>query len=316
LSGLVVDGVSATKGIYKAGLRSMGGANVTFVGSGELVVGAPTVATIIKAPEGGRRDSWNSAANWDGGVVPSGNMGASVAKGLRVTVDSDATPAYSGELRLQAGSHLRLAWTSRNQGVARSVSGASQIVMESGSELLSNLPANIDFPPIMLRGAASVTMPSTGVHGRSFSFKSIEGAHKFSLVSCHRCKYDFTAKSTFSEFVVNVIGTSELHAKAEGCFGPGDVSLNLGPTHGQVIRLFLHNSNAIASSATLSLTSKSSRFGQGKIEINLAEGVTQVVSGLMVDGVPATKGVYKAGLRSMGGANVTFVGSGELVIKR
>jgi len=216
---------------------------------------------------------------------------------------------------MQAGSKLRLAWTSRNQGIARAVSQVSRIVMESGSEILSNLPRNIDFPPITLNGDASVTMPSTGVHGRSFSFKAIEGAHNFSLVSCHRCKYVFTSKSTVSAFVTNVIGTSELHAKAPGCFGPGDVSLNLGPTHGQVLKLFLGSSNAISSTATLSLTSKSSRFGQGKIEIGLAAGVTQAVADLVVDGVSAKKGSYRAGTRNLGGANVTFVGDGELIVK-
>jgi hypothetical protein len=277
---------------------------------------APKAATITKAPEGGRRDSWNNPSNWDGGKVPSGTMSASVAENLHVTVDSDATPAYTGELTLQAGSKLRLAWTSRNQGIARAVSDVSGIVMKSGSEILSNLPRNIDFPPITLNGDASVTMPSTGVHGRSFSFKTIDGAHKFSLISCHRCKYDFTAKSTFSEFVTNVIGTSELHAKAPGCFGPGDVSLNLGPTHGQVLKLFLDDSNAISSSATLSLTSKSSRFGQGKLEIVLAPGVTQVVANLVVDGRNAKRGSYRAGTRNLGGASVTFVGEGELVVKR
>lgn len=243
-------------------------------------------------------------------------MSASVAKGLHVTVDSNATPAYSGELKLQAGSTLRLAWVSSNRGVARAVSGASRIVLEAGADLLSNLPANINFPPITLEGDASVSMPSTGVHGRSFSFKAIDGAHKFSLVSCHRCKYDFTAPSTFSQFMVNVIGTSELHAKAEGCFGPGDVSLNLGPTHGQMLKLFLDKSNAIATSAKLSLTSKSSRFGQGKIEISLAAGVSQVVAALEVDGVKAMKGMYRAGVRNIGATNVTFVGEGELVVKR
>ena len=136
-------------------------------------------------------------------------------------------------------------------------------------------------------------MPSTGVHGGSSSFKAIQGAHKFSLISCHRCKHDSMARSTNSKFDANVIGTSELHARAPGCFGPGDVSFNLGPTHGQELKFFLSKSNAISSSATLSLTSKSCRFGQGKIEITLASGVTQVVAGLVVDGVRATKGSYK-----------------------
>ena len=38
--------------------------------------------------------------------------------------------------------------------------------------------------------------------------------------------------------------------------------MNLGPTQGQVLKLFLGSSCAISSTTTLSLTSKSSRFGQ------------------------------------------------------
>merc|ERR1712127_718727 len=123
---------------------------------------------------------------------------------------------------------------------------------------------------------------------------------------------NFTAKSTFSSFVTTVTGKSELHANAPGCFGTGDVSLNLGPGH---LKLFLGSSRAISSSATLSLTSKSSRFGQGKIEIVLAAGVTQVVADLVVDGVSANSGSFRAGTRNLGGANVTFVGDGELVVE-
>ena len=108
------------------------------------------------------------------------------------------------------------------------------------------------------------------------------------------------ARSTNSKFDANVIGTSELHARAPGCFGPGDVNFNLGPTHGQELKFFLSKSNAISSSATLSLTSKSRRFGQGEIEITLASGVTQVVTGLVVDGVRATRRAS----RSIG--NVTY----------
>ena len=48
--------------------------------------------------------------------------------------------------------------------------------------------------------------------GRSFSLKAIQGAHKFSLISCHRCKYDFMTMPTNSKFVVNVI-PPELHKK-------------------------------------------------------------------------------------------------------
>lgn len=266
-----------------------------------------------------KRDGWNNPSNWKGGKVAAGDMAATVAKGVHVTVNSDSTPSYKGALTLMEGAKIRLAWSSASQNIRRAVTGASKIIMKTGSEIVSNMKGNVDFPPIMLEGDAGVSLPSTGSHWKTYSFQNIDSVKesaKFSLISCHGCTFNFNKRSTMASFAVTVIGKGTLRANAPGCFGPGDVSLSLGPTHGQELKLSLQESNAIATSARLSLTSKSSRFGQGKIEISLADGVSQVVAGLVVDGKSATKGVYREGVRNVGSTQVTFVGKGELVVKR
>jgi len=270
-----------------------------------------TATSLSKQPPGnGRGDQWNLADVWDNGV-PTGNMNATVAEGVRVTCNSDSTPSYTGTLTMKADSYLRLAWTSRDKEIARAVSSAQRIVMEGGSSIVSNLRAQIDFPPITLAGDAAVAMPSTGSHGSKYSFKAIDGSHKFSMTGCHRCLYDFNEPSSMSEMFVTVIGTNTIHARVPGAFGQGDVSLNLGPTHGQVLNLFLDAPDTIAESATLSLTSISSRFGQGVVQITVADGVTQTVSGLVLDGERVQPGSYTAASQS----SIKFLGGGKLVVK-
>lgn len=246
-------------------------------------------------------------SHWKNGV-PTANMHASVAANLTVTVDFDA-PEYYGQLTMQEGALLRLAWLSSHAGIANAVSGTFRIVMESGSEILSNLPRDIEFPPIELRGDAKISMPSTGAHGRSFSFQTIQGEHEFALVSCNRCSYYFEQPSNVLEFSVTASGTSSLHAMSPGCFGNGDVSLSLGPNYGRV-NLYLDSQGVFAETSTLSLTTFNST--RGFIVVYLSGG-THTIRSLIVDNTWMPAGTYSEGNDYMQGA-LLFSGMGRLLV--
>ena len=183
--------------------------------------GTAPSGTIITGTDGGS-DSWNTASNWSGGV-PTGPLDATVAVGVTAQVNNAATPTYSGTLTLDINSTLNVGGTGGSQNA---FVGASSIIMHEGSTLIWNIGANLNFPAITLNGNASLVTPFGASDHQTDNFAAITGPHTLTINGFNNHTFNLNGTNTFTELVLDAIDRYNVHGKAAGAFGTGDVIVN------------------------------------------------------------------------------------------
>jgi hypothetical protein len=236
-------------------------------------------ATIITGTAGGN-DSWNTVGNWDAGVPSGAAVDAIVNDGVWAQVNNAATPTYSGNLTLNSNSMLTMAGAA---GSENAVEGASGITMNEGSEIQVNMNANVDFPPITLAGPATMSSLFGASDWQTDNYSAITGAYTLTLRHFNGHTINLNAANSFTELIVNAIDRWNLHAKAAGSLGLGDVTVN-PRGDGRSAQLYLDVADTIADSATLTLNGKGFD-NTNEDRITIAAGVNEVVGGLIVDSV-------------------------------
>jgi len=286
---------------------------------------APTPAptTRLTVSEGNNRnplykfDDWNVEPSWDNGV-PTGPMNAVVNSGLKVCVggrhdpgqkkEKDGgsdIPVFSGTLTLKAGAYLRL------ERSISAVSGASEIIMEEGSAIMSDYWGAIDYPTIKLKGNVEFEYSSTGSHGKTTNFENFQailGNYNLTVTGSNMHMFNFEAASTFSGLILKATDRYEVRAKAQSSLGSGDVTILSRKGDKRSAQLYLDVPGTIDDQATLTLNGGGyDPATQDRVEI--ATGVKETIGALIIDNVQQQAGSYNkdnAGWLS---------GDGELIVQ-
>ena len=225
------------------------------------------LATYVGPNSTGGQNTWNTAANWDIATVPSGTVGAVVPSGSYVVAWDDATPSYTGDLTMEAGSTIQVGWTTNrpNSYNALGTSGQTTITMGAGALVKGRTQTNVTVPEVELLGAATFSAGESTQTPANFTFANpISGAHQFTLQSnTSSGNHSFDAANTFDGLVISTIAgrggsAGTVKGTVAGAFGAGDVTLSpVNPTDRRMHKLEFDASGAIAATATLNI------FGNG-----------------------------------------------------
>jgi len=248
-------------------------------------------------------DSWNTAANWKNGVVPTGEESPRISTNIAAVVVG-APPAYTGNLILDPDSSLEFA----NASAAGVLPGSAyQIQLNSGSALKAFTTVSIN-PAIVLLGNAEV---QGGSSGNNVTFIGpISDAGKLTLAGDSGNQFLFTMANSFSGGLATrtIAGTGHrVYAHINGSFGTGDVAINTNAS------LFIGAgiTNAIADTAILSLTGAKDTTAASKVVLDSSETVFQ----LFVDGSVQPRGTHGASGSGADYESATlFSGSGILTV--
>ena len=278
-----------------------------------LAASANAVTTTITL-EGGGRDGWNTAANWDNGV-PSGTIDAVVGAGILADVDNASTPIYSGTLTLNNNSTLRCGWTGKhNPEDAIPLTSATTVTMNAGTQIQTRNPFTVNVPPITMAGDGTFWLsPSTEAHHKTRNFGAISGPGALTMVGNNNSTANLDAASTFSGgFIADALSSWRVEANVSGAFGTGDVTFNGQPgVPSRGATLIIDVPDVIADTATLSLNDGRDHREAAKLILNASE----TVLGFSLDGVPMAPGSYDStsGLLTPNGDPV-ISGSGILTV--
>ena len=269
-----------------------------------LLLVAPTVAQTTITGTAGGGDSWNVAANWTAGV-PTGAMDATVAAGLMAQVDNAGTPSYWGELTLQANSTLKVAGAI---GSEVAFDGVSRIHLHAGSELQLNVGTDISFPEITLHGDARLSTLFGASDWEKDTYDKISGAHKLTLHHFNGHEVHLVKANEFNELVLDTLDRWHLFAKAPGCLGTGDVTVN-PRADGRSASLHIDTAGAFAPGATLTLNGSPGQGGfTGDGSDYVVMNANETVGRLFVYGVQYPDGTYDA-------TEPWLTGSGTLTVQ-
>ena len=235
----------------------------------------------------GSSDSWNTLANWDNGV-PSGDDNAVIAAGVTAKVDNAATPGYTGVLILQAGSTLKMEGAA---GSENAVTGVSEVIMGQDSLIQINLNANFGIPAITLTGDAMIETLFGASDWQTTDFDgSVTGDYTLTLSGFNGHNFNLNAANSISELIVNAINRWNLHAKATGSLGLGDVTVNPAGDY-RSATLYIDAEDAMDPSKSLFLNGGGfSGTGSDRLVLNADLTVMQ----LWIDGVQQNAGIYTA----------------------
>lgn len=269
-----------------------------------LLLAAPALGQTTLTGTAGGGDSWNLAANWTAGV-PAGAIDASLAAGVMAQVDNAGTPAYWGDLTLEVGSVLKVA------GVAGSevaFDGVSRIHMHTGSDLQLNVSADVSFPPITLHGDARLSTLFGASDWQKDKYDTISGAHKLTLEHFNGHEVHLGKANEFNELVLDTLDRWHLYAKAPGCLGTGNVTVNPRPD-GRSASLHIDVAGAFAPGATLTLNGSPGQGGfTGDGSDYVVMNANETVGRLFVYGVQYPDGTYDA-------SEPWLTGSGTLTVQ-
>jgi len=283
-----------------------------------LLVGTGTVLaqTTITGTAGGG-DSWNDPTNWDAGV-PTGAIDAIIANGVFAQVSNASTPLYFGSLTLSANSILKMHCISGGPGCGlgseNAVDGVSVIFMNAGSEIQVNMNVDVSFPPITLLGDAKLSSLFGASDWQTDSYDAITGAFTLTMVHFNGHTVELYAASDFSELILDTLDRWNLHAKAAGSLGTGNVTIN-PRADGRSASLYIDTADALADSATLTLNGSAGQGGfSGDGSDYLVMNADDTIAALYVYGVQLPAGSYtdsEPWLSGTGTLTVTLQGIGN-----
>ena len=269
-----------------------------------LLVAAPALGQTTITGTAGGGDSWNLAANWTAGV-PTGALDATVAAGLTAQVDNAGTPSYWGELTVETGSILKVSGAA---GSEVAFDGVSRINLHTGSDLQLNVGADVSFPPLTLHGDARLSTLFGASDWQKDKYDKISGAHKLTLEHFNGHEVHLGQANEFSELVVDTLDRWHLYAKAPGCLGTGDVTVN-PRTDGRSASLHIDVAGAFAAGATLTLNGSPGQGGfSGDGSDYVVMNANETVGVLFVYGVQYPDGTYDS-------SEPWLMGSGTLTVQ-
>ena len=257
------------------------------IASTNVLLQMPT--TTHTATGNGRSDTWNLTESWDSGV-PTGTIDAVVAADKRATVWSTSTPTYTGNLTLEAGSTLQIAWLTQwpQSYNALGTPGSTTIYMHEGSLINIRNGGSPTIPAIQLEGNATISMGQStqGSAKPTFAY-GINGDYTLTLQGKGGCNAYLTTANDFGELVADPLWGSNfyIYANAAGSLG-GDVTIEAAPQDNAFCAvLVIGAADAMADTATLTLIGSG---GTRKMTMNFDDTIAR----LIVDGVQQGAGTY------------------------
>lgn len=283
--------------------------------SGIFLIGVFSAHAVLYTGPAGAFDSdtWNSDAHWDSGIgaVPLGVVNVEI-EASRIAWAVDATPSYTGNLTLRAGSVLGLGVNTGNATV--NALGTGTITMESGSLIIMCYGGHHTFnQSIHLTGDATIALSATAEgHNTIRTFAAgFTGAYALALAGLNGNVANLDTSNEFTSLTADEFGSDnwKLVAGAEGSLGVGNVTIN------NTINLVLNAANAMFSSAELYLNGPRSVKVVGENKLVLNNGHAHTVAGLYIDGNPLAAGTYdsSSGLLDLGGNNL-ISGNGSITV--
>lgn len=267
------------------------------ISSSSLRLVAPLLATAlvplasgqtILTGTAGSKNSWNDGTNWSAGV-PAGPVDAVIAAGVWGQVDDVNTQLYSGILTLEAGAMLTMAGA---VGSEYAISGVAGITMRAGSEIQLNVSTGVLFPPITLEGDATLSTLFGASDWETDDFDTITGAHTLTLRHFNGHTVNLNKANDFSELVLDTVDRWTLRARAAGCLGTGDVTIN-PRSDGRSASLHIDVADAIADTGTLYLNGTPGQGGfSGNGSDYLVMNADDTIAALHVYGVQLPEGTY------------------------
>lgn len=208
-------------------------------------------------------------------------MNAIVGAGVDARENNGATPAYSGNLTVEAGGTMRVYPSSNYNAV-----GNGNVYLKEGSRFTLRLGVNHYFDSFTLLGNAFVrTGESSTGHSRTVRFPhTISGNYKFTLEGINNNNNYFDAENSFSEFFGSTAGGTsncKVYANAANSLGTGNVTIDTSVT------LFIMAANTISDSADLYLVGGPQGSNE-KLEMTADETVNK----LYIDGFQQAAGNY------------------------
>lgn len=274
------------------------------------------------------RDTWNDPANWNtgNGPVPTGATDVVIASGLRPSINNGGTPAFDGDLTLEANAILELGINSTADELDN-VLGTGDIFLNSGSRLILRTPVgNTESREnIVLLGNAELAIgTSTSSHGRNRIWTGvISGDHALGIRTTNRQTLFLDASNTFTGGLY--IGDNDgvgfgdnlsennraaLVARAASALGTGLVRIGNG------INLRIEADDVMGPNQDLILDGISSDQ-QGSRKLWLQNDLT--VGTATVNGTPLAAGTYDQGsgltTTNSNGDTVDLIGgAGSLIV--
>jgi hypothetical protein len=272
-----------------------------------LVTAAQAVTTTITGTTDGT-DNWNTSTNWDNDV-PAGVVDA-IIDGVLAQVANAATPSYSGTLTLNANATLSIGNVGGSENAFIDV---SSITMNTSSQLVVGINANLGYPPISLLGDATIVSPWGASDHQTDDLAAITGAFTLTINGFNNHTYNLNGTNTFSELVCDASDRYNIHAKAAGAFGTGDVNVNqrgdqIAPNRSA--RLYLDVPDVMADTATLNLNGPvggGGYSGNGLDWVVISHSGDEKVAALNIYGSPIPPGTYNSSETWLGGSGTLTV---------
>jgi len=237
-------------------------------------------------------DNWNVDSNWTPNGIPSGTDNVIIPAAKQVTCNSTTTPTYSGNFTLGAGAYLGAGYGigSINSYKCFGTPGTTMMTVSNGVQIAFRDNFSPTMPAITLAGNLTITLgsstaastdpifsyPITGSYTITFKGKS-DGSATFNASSSNTFAAFFSDGQYGSGFPLN--------ANVAGALGTGDVTIYADSSGNVSGKLLLGATNAIASTATLTIYGPASTT---KLKVT----VDNTIKRLVVDGVEQMPGTY------------------------
>jgi fibronectin-binding autotransporter adhesin len=239
-------------------------------------------------------DSWNVAGNWSPSGVPSGTDNVLITNktsGFTVTADQN-TPAYTGNLFITTNATLQLGYGGSGGQTytnAMGSGGSTVITMGPNSTFWMRGAYSPKIPQMILQGDIKIIIgSSTSGSPTPISSYGISGTYSITLAGKSGASWTLdTTANTFSNLYTRVeYGDSfTINANVAGALGIGDVTIRASPSGTISANLVLGATNAIASTATLTLNGSASAT---KLKLT----ANNTVKRLVIDGAELPPGIY------------------------
>jgi len=253
----------------------------------------PAVTTYIGPAGRYDRDTWNVEANWDAGI-PSASQNAVIEAGRYASaskaVSGVDTPAYTGDLTMEANSDLELG--SSANAVDYNVlgtPGSTTIFMNEGAFMTIRAGGSPSWPALQLLGNAGLNIgTSTGASSDPNFDYGITGPYALDIWGKSGCDMKLTVSNNFAALTTGydpwTPGGFNIWAQAADSL-PSVVTINENPNNGlNTAVLIIDSADAMPDTGVLSLNGGSTT----KLTMNQPD----TIGSLTVNGFPYPTGTY------------------------